>query len=302
MSHRLRRGLVFVAFCLGLAAALPLLSRGDGPPLGGQVRPAGRRPPLRQERAARPALRRGRHDGPGRRAQEGRLQARGADDADQRSRRRRGFCRRRPSIRTALNGLLADRTAGDSVLVAFAGHGVQYQGEDENYFCPMDAKLADKATLISLGEVYRELEKSEAGTRLLLGGLLPQRPALGRGAGGGQGEAGERDAAAEGVAAGRRGGVFQLLGRREGVREHGTEARRLLPLRHRGLAGQGRPGPGRPGRSRRVGGATPRSRCRTSCAETYGDDVRQMPELIGKTHGMVALVKLDGGRPMRRPR
>src|SRR5450755_3344631 len=34
MSQRFRGGLVFVAFCLTLAAALPLLSRGDGAPLG----------------------------------------------------------------------------------------------------------------------------------------------------------------------------------------------------------------------------------------------------------------------------
>src|SRR5580700_888 len=29
MSHRLRRGLVFLGFCLGTAAVLPLLSRAD---------------------------------------------------------------------------------------------------------------------------------------------------------------------------------------------------------------------------------------------------------------------------------
>ena len=29
--------------------------------------------------------------------------------------------------------------------------------------------------------------------------------------------------------------------------------------------------------------------------DAYGDDMRQMPELIGKTQGTVALVKLDGG-------
>ena len=35
MSHRLRRGLVFLAFCLGLAAALPLLGRAaDDAPAG----------------------------------------------------------------------------------------------------------------------------------------------------------------------------------------------------------------------------------------------------------------------------
>jgi hypothetical protein len=56
----------------------------------------------------------------------------------------------------------------DSVLVAFAGHGVQFRGEDEVYFCPAGAKLADKTTLVSLSDIYRELEKCPAGFKGLL--------------------------------------------------------------------------------------------------------------------------------------
>lgn len=71
-------------------------------------------------------------------------------------------------IREALKGILEDRNAGDLVLVAFAGHGVQFKGEKEHYFCPMDAVLTDKTSLISLTEVYKQLAESDAGAKLLL--------------------------------------------------------------------------------------------------------------------------------------
>ncbi|MGA7497274.1 MAG: caspase family protein, partial [Isosphaeraceae bacterium] len=57
---------------------------------------------------------------------------------------------------------------GDSVLIALAGHGVQFQGENESYFCPADARLADKSTLIPLSEIYKALENSRAGLKVLL--------------------------------------------------------------------------------------------------------------------------------------
>ena len=56
----------------------------------------------------------------------------------------------------------------DSVLIALAGHGVQFQGENESYFCPADARLADKSTLIPLSEIYKALENSRAGLKVLL--------------------------------------------------------------------------------------------------------------------------------------
>ena len=71
-------------------------------------------------------------------------------------------------IRTELKLLLHSRRREDMVLVAFAGHGVQFRGDDEAYFCPADARLADKATLVSLSEVYRELKKCPAGVKVLL--------------------------------------------------------------------------------------------------------------------------------------
>ena len=70
-------------------------------------------------------------------------------------------------IRAELKSLLEDRRPNDTVLVAFAGHGVQPKGTKENYFCPMDTKLANKDTLISLRQVYSDLESSKAGVKLL---------------------------------------------------------------------------------------------------------------------------------------
>ena len=72
------------------------------------------------------------------------------------------------NIRKELSLLLQDLEPADSVVAAFAGHGVQFAGEKSTYFCPADAKLADRSTLIPLDDVYRELEASKAGLKLLL--------------------------------------------------------------------------------------------------------------------------------------
>jgi hypothetical protein len=87
-------------------------------------------------------------------------QAEGAKDA-----------RRLPTaenIRKELKLILEGRAAEDVVLLAFAGHGVQFSGSDENFFCPMDAELARQETLVSLKSVYAELEKCPAKLKLLL--------------------------------------------------------------------------------------------------------------------------------------
>ena len=71
-------------------------------------------------------------------------------------------------IRKELALLIGDCTEDDSILVAFAGHGVQFRNDLENYFCPADAKLDDKSTLIALGAIYKALEKCSAGLKLLM--------------------------------------------------------------------------------------------------------------------------------------
>ena len=64
--------------------------------------------------------------------------------------------------------MLAGLGEDDTVLLAFAGHGVVFKGDDASYFCPADAQLDDKDTLLSLTDVYRELEQCKAGTNLLM--------------------------------------------------------------------------------------------------------------------------------------
>ena len=72
------------------------------------------------------------------------------------------------NVRKELKLLLDEMDEDDSVLIALAGHGVQFQGENESYFCPADARLADKLTLIPLSEIYKALENSRAGLKVLL--------------------------------------------------------------------------------------------------------------------------------------
>jgi uncharacterized caspase-like protein len=72
------------------------------------------------------------------------------------------------NIRVELKGLLEDRRPEDTLVVAFAGHGVQFAGKDEHFFCPADARLSDRNGLISLTEVYKGMKACKAGAKLLL--------------------------------------------------------------------------------------------------------------------------------------
>lgn len=72
------------------------------------------------------------------------------------------------NIRKNLGLLLSDMHREDTVVVAFSGHGVQFKGDGEHYFCPADAVLKDRKTLVSLTDVYAQLEKCNAGSRVML--------------------------------------------------------------------------------------------------------------------------------------
>ena len=72
------------------------------------------------------------------------------------------------NIRRQLKAMLDDRKPGDSILVAFSGHGVQFQNQADVYFCPMDADLGDLKTLVSLADVYKGLDECPAGAKVLL--------------------------------------------------------------------------------------------------------------------------------------
>jgi formylglycine-generating enzyme required for sulfatase activity len=70
-------------------------------------------------------------------------------------------------------------------VLAFAGHGLQFQGAADAYFCPADARpFADEAaTMVSVSQVYRELEKSFAGVKVLFVDACRNDPDPGRGRG-----------------------------------------------------------------------------------------------------------------------
>lgn len=71
-------------------------------------------------------------------------------------------------IRRQLELILAGRDEDDTVILAFAGHGVQFKGEISSCFCPLDTDLEKKQTLIPLKEVYDALQSCRAKRKLLL--------------------------------------------------------------------------------------------------------------------------------------
>jgi hypothetical protein len=68
--------------------------------------------------------------------------------------------------------LLLDRVGKqDTLLVAIDGHGLQFKGDRTGYFCPLDARVGDKSTLIQLdgdGGLFDLLQKSGAKRKLLI--------------------------------------------------------------------------------------------------------------------------------------
>ncbi|MBX3438933.1 MAG: caspase family protein [Planctomycetaceae bacterium] len=73
----------------------------------------------------------------------------------------------RENVQQELAGRLKLLDADDSLIIAFAGHGVQYR-DDESFFCPADSNVNDRETLISLKSVYDLLEACPARFKLLL--------------------------------------------------------------------------------------------------------------------------------------
>lgn len=71
-------------------------------------------------------------------------------------------------IRQELTLLLGTLEKDDTLIVAFAGHGIQFMGEKESFFCPNDARLSKRDTLISFADVLKEMEDCPASRKLLL--------------------------------------------------------------------------------------------------------------------------------------
>jgi formylglycine-generating enzyme required for sulfatase activity len=89
----------------------------------------------------------------------------------------------RENIEKQLKAVLGRCRKGDTVLMAFAGHGLQFEGDKDAYFCPLDARpFKDrKDSLVSLARLYRELDQSFAGMKVLLVDACRDDPDVGRG-------------------------------------------------------------------------------------------------------------------------
>jgi len=61
-------------------------------------------------------------------------------------------------IRTELEILIRQLEEDDELVIAMCGHGIQFLGDAVPYFCPLDANLADRSTLISMNWVYEQLQ------------------------------------------------------------------------------------------------------------------------------------------------
>ncbi|MCE9531155.1 MAG: tetratricopeptide repeat protein [Planctomycetes bacterium] len=73
----------------------------------------------------------------------------------------------------------------DTMLVALSGHGAQFQGDSESYFCPSDArpeKETDKrAKLLPMTEVVRLMSDGGIGTKLIFVDACRNTPVVARG-------------------------------------------------------------------------------------------------------------------------
>ncbi len=90
------------------------------------------------------------------------------DDLKQLSNRR--YLPEAEKIRQEFTLLVSGLEPDDTLIVAMAGHGVQFRDGESSYFCPADADLDDEkhASLISFSELYKGLEQCEARKKLLL--------------------------------------------------------------------------------------------------------------------------------------
>ncbi len=86
----------------------------------------------------------------------------------------------RDAIRRAFASMKAKSTDGDTLVVAFAGHGTQPDGTF--YFCPADTRGGDTGTLVSLDEVFAGMRECKGSVKLLLADACRNKsPDLSRG-------------------------------------------------------------------------------------------------------------------------
>ncbi|HLX65062.1 MAG TPA: caspase family protein [Planctomycetota bacterium] len=78
------------------------------------------------------------------------------------------FIPMKANVERELKLMLDDRGKDDFVVVAFAGHGLQYRGKEDVYFCPADARVGDDKTWLNMNKVMGQLKSCAAGHKLLI--------------------------------------------------------------------------------------------------------------------------------------
>ncbi len=97
---------------------------------------------------------------------------------DKRTERR--YVSEKAKVLKELDLLLDGLREEDTVVVALSGHGVHFKGDKTGYFCPIDAKLDNKATLIPMdgkGGLFEQLKSCKAKRKLLLVNACRNDPA-----------------------------------------------------------------------------------------------------------------------------
>jgi hypothetical protein len=90
---------------------------------------------------------------------------------------------RRPTlknIRSRLKVAIGQSRRKDTLLIGLTGHGLQFNGDRDSYFCPSDADPANRSSLLSLGGLFRDLGAC-AGTKLVLMDACRDDPGVSRG-------------------------------------------------------------------------------------------------------------------------
>ena len=82
--------------------------------------------------------------------------------------REKPFLPEKAKILQEFTRLLAQVNAEDTVVVVLSGHSVHFKGERSGYFCPVDADLNDKKSLISLANLFDQFKECKAQKKLVI--------------------------------------------------------------------------------------------------------------------------------------
>ncbi|MCA9095100.1 MAG: SUMF1/EgtB/PvdO family nonheme iron enzyme, partial [Planctomycetaceae bacterium] len=91
----------------------------------------------------------------------------------------------RSNIEARIKQIVEKCRRQDTILIALTGHGLQFTGNKDAFFCPIDARpfASETKTLVSVSGIYEELEKSFAGVKVILVDACRNDPDPGRGRG-----------------------------------------------------------------------------------------------------------------------